>query len=199
MILWLSVGASWIPPTLVFPLLDLTWIFPALNEMEEVAHEEGVAAGLGQNEAPAHNQAVVPMEVDEEQAGDVGLGKKLPFDTPFFWGVNLFSVSLVLRGFLQLGCLVWNGDASTAYCSEEIYSVLKVYFAVLDLEKSILILKPYFCADCNKRLRRPERAWYVLMVVLMAFFNCSMWFLLCFFQAKITFSGVNLIYISDTH
>lgn len=126
MILWLSVGASWIPPTLVFPLLDLTWIFPALNEMEEVAHEEGVAAGLGQNEAPAHNQAVVPMEVDEEQAGDVGLGKKLPFDIPFFWGVNLFSVSLVLRGFLQLGCLVWNGDASTAYSSEVICSVLKV-------------------------------------------------------------------------
>ncbi|PKK20651.1 F-box protein 38 [Columba livia] len=45
----------------------------ALNEMEEVAHEEGVAAGLGQNEAPAHNQAVVPMEVDEEQAGPSGI------------------------------------------------------------------------------------------------------------------------------
>ncbi|NWX08669.1 FBX38 protein, partial [Caloenas nicobarica] len=40
----------------------------ALNEMEEVAHEEGVAAGLGQNEAPVHSQAVVPMEIDEEQA-----------------------------------------------------------------------------------------------------------------------------------
>lgn len=49
-----------------------------------MAHEEGVAAGLGQNEAPTHSQAVVPMEVDEEQAGDTGLGKKLPFDIPFY-------------------------------------------------------------------------------------------------------------------
>ncbi|NXI39575.1 FBX38 protein, partial [Galbula dea] len=40
----------------------------ALNEMEEVAQEEGMAAGQGQNELPAHSQAVVPMEVDEEQA-----------------------------------------------------------------------------------------------------------------------------------
>ncbi|NXP28586.1 FBX38 protein, partial [Scytalopus superciliaris] len=40
----------------------------ALNEMEEVAQEEGLPAGQGQNELPTHSQAVVPMEVDEEQA-----------------------------------------------------------------------------------------------------------------------------------
>ncbi|XP_010079912.1 PREDICTED: F-box only protein 38 isoform X2 [Pterocles gutturalis] len=45
----------------------------ALNEMEEVAQEEGMAAGQGQNEVPAHSQAVVPMEVDEEQAGPSGI------------------------------------------------------------------------------------------------------------------------------
>ncbi|XP_009985479.1 PREDICTED: F-box only protein 38 isoform X3 [Tauraco erythrolophus] len=45
----------------------------ALNDMEEVAQEEGMAAGQGQNELPAHNQAVVPMEVDEEQAGPSGI------------------------------------------------------------------------------------------------------------------------------
>ncbi|XP_010136579.1 PREDICTED: F-box only protein 38 isoform X2 [Buceros rhinoceros silvestris] len=45
----------------------------ALNEMEEVAQEEGMAARQGQNELPAHSQAVVPMEVDEEQAGPSGI------------------------------------------------------------------------------------------------------------------------------
>ncbi|NXX92447.1 FBX38 protein, partial [Centropus bengalensis] len=40
----------------------------ALNEMEEVAQEEGMAAVQGQNDFSAHSQAVVPMEVDEEQA-----------------------------------------------------------------------------------------------------------------------------------
>ncbi|XP_010120828.1 PREDICTED: F-box only protein 38 isoform X2 [Chlamydotis macqueenii] len=45
----------------------------ALNEMEEVAQEEGMAAGQGRNEVPAHSQAVVPMEVDEEQAGPSGI------------------------------------------------------------------------------------------------------------------------------
>ncbi|XP_009818205.1 F-box only protein 38 isoform X4 [Gavia stellata] len=45
----------------------------ALNEMEEVAQEEGMAAGQGQNELPAPSQAVVPMEVDEEQAGPSGI------------------------------------------------------------------------------------------------------------------------------
>ncbi|XP_009864020.1 PREDICTED: F-box only protein 38 isoform X2 [Apaloderma vittatum] len=45
----------------------------ALNEMEEVAQEEGMAAGQGQNELPAHSQAVVTMEIDEEQAGPSGI------------------------------------------------------------------------------------------------------------------------------
>lgn len=43
--------------------------FAALNEMEEVAQEEGEVAGQGQDELPAPSQAV-PMEVDEEQAGN---------------------------------------------------------------------------------------------------------------------------------
>lgn len=64
---------------LLFPLPDLILIFSALNEMEEVAQEEGVAAGQGQNELPGHSQAVVPMEVDEEQAGNSGFAMKLPF------------------------------------------------------------------------------------------------------------------------
>ncbi|KAM7162824.1 F-box only protein 38 isoform 1-T5 [Macrochelys suwanniensis] len=45
----------------------------ALNDMEEVAQDDGVAAGDGQNEASAHNPAVIPMDVDEEQAGPSGL------------------------------------------------------------------------------------------------------------------------------
>ncbi|KAL2299193.1 hypothetical protein Nmel_013835 [Mimus melanotis] len=45
----------------------------ALNEMEEVAQEEGEAAGQGQDELPAPSQAAVPMEVDEEQAGPSGI------------------------------------------------------------------------------------------------------------------------------
>ncbi|XP_010017891.1 PREDICTED: F-box only protein 38 isoform X2 [Nestor notabilis] len=45
----------------------------ALNEMEEVAQEEGMAAGQGPNELPVHSQAVVPMEIDEEQAGPSGI------------------------------------------------------------------------------------------------------------------------------
>lgn len=54
--------------------------------MEEVAQEEGMAAGQGQNELPAHSQAVVPMEVDEEQAGNFGFGKELSFGIPFLRG-----------------------------------------------------------------------------------------------------------------
>ncbi|XP_020824769.1 F-box only protein 38 isoform X4 [Phascolarctos cinereus] len=41
----------------------------ALNEMEEVPQEDGES----RNEGPAHGQAVLPMEVDEEQAGPSGL------------------------------------------------------------------------------------------------------------------------------
>lgn len=94
---------------ILFPIPDLLFPFPALNEMEEVAQEEGEAAGQAQNELPAPSQAVVPMEVDEKQAGNSGFGKKSPL------GISLrdsfSSVSLVL---LQLGCLIWNDDVSTA-------------------------------------------------------------------------------------
>lgn len=43
--------------------------------MEEVAQDDGVAAGDNQNEASAHNPAVIPMDVDEEQAGNSDPGK----------------------------------------------------------------------------------------------------------------------------
>lgn len=56
---------------LLFSCVDLMSIFSALNEMEEVAPEEGVAAEQGHNDVPAHSQAVVPMDVDEEQAGNI--------------------------------------------------------------------------------------------------------------------------------
>lgn len=55
---------------ILFPVPDLLFPLAALNEMEEVAQEEGEAAGQGQEELPAPSQAVVPMEVDEEQAGN---------------------------------------------------------------------------------------------------------------------------------
>ncbi|KYO20145.1 F-box only protein 38 isoform C [Alligator mississippiensis] len=45
----------------------------ALNDMEEVPQEDGVVAVDVQNEAVAHSQAVIPMDVDEEQAGPSGL------------------------------------------------------------------------------------------------------------------------------
>lgn len=53
-----------------------------------MAQEEGMAAGQGQNELPAHSQAVVPMEVDEEQAGNSCFWKKLPFWYPLLEGLN---------------------------------------------------------------------------------------------------------------
>ncbi|KAJ7316289.1 hypothetical protein JRQ81_002451 [Phrynocephalus forsythii] len=45
----------------------------ALNDMEEVAQEDGVAVRESHREASATNQALLPMEVDEEQAGPSGL------------------------------------------------------------------------------------------------------------------------------
>ncbi|XP_054245440.1 F-box only protein 38 isoform X3 [Indicator indicator] len=45
----------------------------ALNEMEEVAQEDGMADGQGPNELPTQSQAVVTMEIDEEQAGPSGI------------------------------------------------------------------------------------------------------------------------------
>ncbi|XP_059589482.1 F-box only protein 38 isoform X3 [Alligator mississippiensis] len=47
----------------------------ALNDMEEVPQEDGVVAVDVQNEAVAHSQAVIPMDVDEEQAAVSGKGK----------------------------------------------------------------------------------------------------------------------------
>lgn len=67
---------------ILFPIPDLPFPFAALNEMEEVAQEEGEAAGQGQDELPAPSQAAVPMEVDEEQAGNSGFGKKSPLVSP---------------------------------------------------------------------------------------------------------------------
>lgn len=46
-------------------------LFAALNEMEEVAQEDGVAMAESRSEASATNQALLPMEVDEEQAGNL--------------------------------------------------------------------------------------------------------------------------------
>lgn len=45
-------------------------LFAALNDMEEVAQEDGVAVRESHSEASATNQALLPMEVDEEQAGN---------------------------------------------------------------------------------------------------------------------------------
>ncbi|XP_038628156.1 F-box only protein 38 isoform X1 [Tachyglossus aculeatus] len=45
----------------------------ALNEMEEVAQEDGEGVAEIGNEVPTHSQAVIPMDVDEEQAGPSGL------------------------------------------------------------------------------------------------------------------------------
>uniref|UniRef100_A0A480MMK5 F-box only protein 38 isoform X4 n=2 Tax=Sus scrofa TaxID=9823 RepID=A0A480MMK5_PIG len=44
----------------------------ALNEMEDMVHEDGDVAGSGP-ETPAHSQAVIPVDADEEQAGPSGL------------------------------------------------------------------------------------------------------------------------------
>ncbi|XP_004696768.1 F-box only protein 38 isoform X3 [Echinops telfairi] len=45
----------------------------ALNEMEDMVQEDGEVVAESGNEAPAHNQAVIPVDVDEEQAGPSGL------------------------------------------------------------------------------------------------------------------------------
>ncbi|XP_060096590.1 F-box only protein 38 isoform X2 [Heteronotia binoei] len=45
----------------------------ALNDIEEAAQEDGVALAESHSEASATNQALLPMEVDEEQAGPSGL------------------------------------------------------------------------------------------------------------------------------
>ncbi|XP_025022370.1 F-box only protein 38 isoform X1 [Python bivittatus] len=43
----------------------------ALNDMEEMAQEDGVALVESHSEAIATNQALLPMEIDEEQAGEL--------------------------------------------------------------------------------------------------------------------------------
>ncbi|XP_022445751.1 F-box only protein 38 isoform X8 [Monodon monoceros] len=45
----------------------------ALNEMEDMVPEDGEVTAEGEREAPAHSQAVIPVDVDEEQAGPSGL------------------------------------------------------------------------------------------------------------------------------
>lgn len=55
--------------------LSVVSISSALNDMEEVPQEDGVVAVDVQNEAVAHSQAVIPMDVDEEQAGNSDSGK----------------------------------------------------------------------------------------------------------------------------
>jgi len=59
--------------------------------MEEVAQDEGVAAGQGRSDVRAHSQAVIPMEVDEEQAGNFAFWKEITFWYPLLEGLN-FSV-----------------------------------------------------------------------------------------------------------
>ncbi|XP_061045798.1 F-box only protein 38 isoform X6 [Eubalaena glacialis] len=45
----------------------------ALNEMEDMVQEDGEVTAESEHEAPAHSQAVIPVDVDEEQAGPSGL------------------------------------------------------------------------------------------------------------------------------
>ncbi|XP_037017760.2 F-box only protein 38 isoform X3 [Artibeus jamaicensis] len=45
----------------------------ALNEMEDMVQEDGEVVAESGHETPAHSQAVIPVDVDEEQAGPSGL------------------------------------------------------------------------------------------------------------------------------
>ncbi|XP_015421085.1 PREDICTED: F-box only protein 38 isoform X1 [Myotis davidii] len=45
----------------------------ALNEMEDMVQEDGEVMAESGHETPAHGQAVLPVDVDEEQAGPSGL------------------------------------------------------------------------------------------------------------------------------
>ncbi|KAM7141453.1 F-box only protein 38 isoform 7-T9 [Molossus nigricans] len=45
----------------------------ALNEMEDMVQEDGEVVAESGHETPAHSQAVLPVDVDEEQAGPSGL------------------------------------------------------------------------------------------------------------------------------
>ncbi|KAF6081143.1 F-box protein 38 [Phyllostomus discolor] len=50
----------------------VTQIF-SLNEMEDMVQEDGEVVAESGHETPAHSQAVIPVDVDEEQAGPSGL------------------------------------------------------------------------------------------------------------------------------
>lgn len=55
--------------------LDLLWFdfvcfVSALNEMEDMVQEDGEVVAESGHETPAHSQAVIPVDVDEEQAGN---------------------------------------------------------------------------------------------------------------------------------
>ncbi|XP_053422826.1 F-box only protein 38 isoform X5 [Nycticebus coucang] len=45
----------------------------ALNEMEDMVQEDGEVVAESGNNTPAHSQAIIPVDVDEEQAGPSGL------------------------------------------------------------------------------------------------------------------------------
>ncbi|XP_058533905.1 F-box only protein 38 isoform X2 [Ochotona princeps] len=45
----------------------------ALNEMEDMVQEDGEVVAESGNDTPAHGQAIIPVDVDEEQAGPSGL------------------------------------------------------------------------------------------------------------------------------
>ncbi|XP_071077906.1 F-box only protein 38 isoform X5 [Desmodus rotundus] len=45
----------------------------ALNEMEDMVQEDGEVVAESGHETPAHSQAVIPVDADEEQAGPSGL------------------------------------------------------------------------------------------------------------------------------
>ncbi|XP_012513687.1 PREDICTED: F-box only protein 38 [Propithecus coquereli] len=45
----------------------------ALNEMEDIVPEDGEVVAESGNNTPAHSQAIIPVDVDEEQAGPSGL------------------------------------------------------------------------------------------------------------------------------
>ncbi|XP_004854428.1 F-box only protein 38 isoform X3 [Heterocephalus glaber] len=45
----------------------------ALNEMEDMVQEDGEVVPESVNDTPAHSQAIIPVDVDEEQAGPSGL------------------------------------------------------------------------------------------------------------------------------
>ncbi|KAM5299309.1 F-box only protein 38 isoform 4-T4 [Ctenodactylus gundi] len=45
----------------------------ALNEMEDIVQEDGEVVAESGNDAPAHSQATIPVDADEEQAGPSGL------------------------------------------------------------------------------------------------------------------------------